>query len=194
MSVSKELDEYLQKRRSIYGYRLKVKSKNKKEIKKVLDNVKETTKDFAEKFKEFFDNLKEKFVKREVIELNPEEVEEEIEEGDEEPKEEINDSNENMNEEEEKSPKKLRFWEIIKEIFKKRTENNEVIEEEYVEEIIELDYEELRQAFRIANSYLKKLPPAVIKAFKHSEDYRIYYKVMEKLGLVKKREKRNEFN
>ncbi len=170
----KEMDEYLQKRRARYGYVIK----SKKDDKKVHD--------FFKSLKEAFSNLfsrKEEVVDLSVEEEPEDETYEEPEEVNEEPEEEYEEEPEEQSE-----PWHKRFIKRIHGIFKK---NDEVVnDEEVIEDVIEIDYEEIKQAFRIANSLIKKLPPAILKAFKESDDYRIYYNLMDKLDLVKK--KKNE--
>ncbi|MEM4396818.1 MAG: hypothetical protein QXR30_04145 [Candidatus Woesearchaeota archaeon] len=178
MGISnEELSAYIKKRRELYGFSNPLQSTNKKNVEKTsfLDKV------------NFFKNLVGKKEKN-VVKLTPEikEADEMIDEID------TNKKIEEENVKHEKTgPLKIGFVEKIKQVFIKK-QDNVYVEETIEDDVVELDYEEIRQAFKIANSLIKKLPPAVLKAFKESDSYPIYVNTMRKLKLVKEKTREDE--
>lgn len=171
----KEMDDYIQKRRARYGF------VNKAEKEKGVKPVH----NFFNSIKDFFSGMFSR--KQEIIDLSPEseEIEDQVmEESSAVSPEDISEEPEEVIEEQ-VEPWHIKMIKKISGFFKKK---GEVIkDEEVVEEVIEIDYEEIKQAFKISNSLIKKLSPAILKAFRESEDYRIYRNMMDKLGLIKKK-------
>ncbi|MEM2115594.1 MAG: hypothetical protein QXD62_03630 [Candidatus Woesearchaeota archaeon] len=176
MAISREeLENYLRKRREIYGYRERIKKirpKDKEE--KKTDEKREQVPKLS-----ILDKIR-GLIKPKVRKL---EISPEIKDADE-MIEEIENMAVSSDEFRKERVAKKCFFSQIRKLFVRKQDMIEIPEKK----TLDLDYEEIRQAFRIANSLIKKLPPAVLKAFKESDSYKIYYNTMKKLDLVKKSE------
>ncbi len=106
------------------------------------------------------------------------EIEEEIEEEIEKEEEEFEQELENMEDE----PEKPGFFTKIKKWF--MIDDDEVMYEEV--DSGEIVNEEIKEALKIQNRWLSKLPGKEIKKFKESEDYKTYIRILEKYNLIKK--------
>jgi len=78
------------------------------------------------------------------------------------------------------------FSKIFKSLGLKRTDQEEVRDEEFEEEYPELD-EDVKKVLRITFDWINRLPPETKIKFKNSQDFIEYKAILQKYGLAKEK-------
>ncbi|RMF06097.1 hypothetical protein D6764_03130 [Candidatus Woesearchaeota archaeon] len=180
------LDRYLEERQQSRPTDFIIRRKQKeKKIEKVPE-IKEDEIVIEEREPTFFERLFGRRKKKE-LELVEDELEEEIEKAS--TLEEMEEEFEELEEAEQIiEEKKMSLWRRILEKIKGATVEEE---EPAVEEDVVYDEEDfvvppdLKEVLKIQNEWLKRLPPAALKEFKSSEDFKRYQEILRKYGLIK---------
>lgn len=176
------MDTYLSKRKKPTTKKKPVKEEPKEKV--VEQEFKEEEKEYYKKDKNMIDKFLDFILGEEKHEPDVKEIEEIEEEIDEEIKEEK--EFESELEEIEEEPKTGFFEKIKKLLFYNKAQEELVYEEIEVEKDIEAINEDIKEALKIQNKWLKKLSPKEIKKFKESDDYVRYVEILEKHNLIKK--------